>query len=550
MATLLQLRDEALHASRAAHDRIRLELAIYRNNAYGSGSHRIGRLKAQVAESLDPKVRKGVNRLIPGFVEQMARIEVQPDKSYRIDDDMVLCEDLQNWLDMNDDAIDEGEDMETLIKHNLALGHAICKVGWDPHQMVVTAGPVNPLSISVDPACRKVNFSDAEWLVHREGQTVEYIQRNYPDFDLGKVRLRESVKKDTQSVTLDEMWIRPEKAAACGVEVDVELGGMLVAVFINDVFHRIRHSPYWWPDFPFCSWRNFTDIDDMSGKPNEFWGYGYGSQLWTNQKFLDEMMANLGTIARNQAVGRFVSPRGMFDMEQILPIHGLNIEFDDRLFRVDDFEHLPPDQVPPVLFQIYQLLSEQMDSEIPSLSDVYTGDAPEGNESGRAINARQYAAFSQLSANIRAMNEFRRKRTRIKLTMIQQYAQRPLSPHQWRGGIDLPDFFPEDARHVSYELVYPDLSQLPNTPAGRVQVVIMLTNMVNSLVQSGVQVTQQTIERLMEFIGLDKGFGLKAEDFLPAIMPGMMGTGGGGAQVPNADEQVVSGIEAAMKAER
>ena len=549
MATLLELRDEALESSKAAHDRIRMELAIYRNNAYGSGTHRVGRLKSQVPESPDPKVRKGVNRLIPGFVEQMARIDIQPDRSYRIDDDMILCEDLQNWLDMNDDAADEGEDMETLIKQNLALGHAICKVGWDPRQMIVTAGPVNPLSISVDPACRKANFSDADYLVHREQQTVAYVKRDYPDFDLGKVRLRESTKKDFQSLTVDNMWVRPERAEECGVEVDTSLGGVLMAVFINNVFHKIEHSPYWWPDFPFCSWRNFVDIDDMSGKPNEFWGYGYGSQLWTNQQLLDEMIANLVLISRNQAVGRFVSPKGMFDMEQVLPIHGLNIEFDDRLFRIEDFMHLPPDQVPPVLFQVYQLLSDQLDSEIPSLSDVYTGAAPQGNESGRAINARQYAAFSQLSSNIRAMNEFRQRRTRIKVTMIQQYAQRPLAPHQWRGGIDLPDFFPEDARHVSYELVYPDLSQLPNTPAGRVQVVIMLTNMVNSLVASGVQVTQQTIERLMEFIGLDKGFGLKAEDFLPSIMPGMMGTGGG-AQVPNADEQVVSGIEAAMKAER
>ncbi len=533
MSTLLELRDEALDASKGAHDRIRHELAIYRNNAYGSGSHRVGRVKSQAGESLDPKVRKGVNRLIPGFLEQMARIEVQPDRSYRTDDDILLCEDLQNWLDMNDDAVDEGEDMEALIKQNLALGHAVCKVGWDPQQMLVTAGPVNPLSLSVDPSCRKVNFSDAEWLVHREQQTIEYVKRFYPDFDLGHIKLE---RKDTQLVSVDEMWIRPQKAVACGVECDLDLGGMLVAVFINSVFHKVEHSPYWYPDFPFCSWRNFTDIDDQSGKPHEFWGYGYGTQLWSNQKLIDEMLANLVLISRNQAVGRFLSTKGALDMEQVLPIHGLNIEVNED-FSLNDIEHLAPDQIPPILFQIYEYLSSQADSEIPSLSDVFVGEEPRGNASGRAINARQYASFSQLSSNIRSMNDFRRKRNRVKITMIQQFAQRPLLPHQWRGGIDLPEFFPEDARHVSYQLVLPDTSMLPNTPAGRLQVVQMMANM-------GMMMAP---ERMLEFIGLDRGFGLKAEDFKPMPMP-VQGAGGGAPG--QLDEGVVSGIEAAMKAER
>lgn len=535
MLTLLELRDEAIDASKYAHDRIRSELAIYQNNAYGTGHHRVGRVKSQAGESLDPKVRKGVNRLIPGFMEQMARIEVQPDRSYRTEDDILLCEDLQAWLDMNDDAADEGEDMEGLIKQNLALGHAICKVGWDPVQMVATAGPVSPLCISVDPACRKVNFSDAGFLVHREPQNLGYVREHYPDFNLGQLNIKVE-KGERQSLVVDEMWVRPEKAKQCGVEVDDDIGGVLVAVFINSIFHKIEYSPYWYPDFPFCSWRNFMDIDDSTGKPHEFWGYGYGTQLWTNQKLIDEMLANLVLISRNQAVGRFLSKEGALDMEQVLPIHGLNIEINED-FSLEDVMHLPPDVIPPVLFQIFEFFSNQADSEIPSLSDIFVGEGPGGSESGRAINARQYASFSQLSGNIRSMNDFRRRRARIKTTMIQQYAQRPLRAHQWRGGIDLPEFFPEDARHVSYQLALPDVSMLPNTPAGRLQVVQMLANM--GMVMAP--------ERMLEFIGLDRGFGLKAEDFMPMPMP-VQGAGGGApGQI---DEGVVSGIEAAMKAER
>ena len=535
MPTIIDLRDEALAAAEAAHDRVRHELAIYRNEAYAGKGNKVGRVFSMAGESLDPKVRKGINRLLPGFQEQMARIEVQPDRSYRTEEDIVLCEDIQNWLDMNDEVADEGGDMTVAIMHNLALGNAICKTRWDARRMTVVSEPIHPLTFSVDPACTKSDLSNAEYVNHRQFQSGMYVKMNYPKFKLEKLK-HPPQDLHSDSLVVDELWIRAETAKEYGVKVDeMHDGSVLQAVFIQDILHRVRVSPYWWPDFPFAAWRNFIDMDTESGLPCSFWGHGYGVQLWNNQKLLDEMLANLVLISRNQAVGRFLTKRGALDMEQVLPVHGLNIEVEEG-FTLEDIQHLPPDAIPPVLFQIVEVLMQSMDEEIPSLADVFTGEAPYSGASGRAVNALQYASFSQLASNIRAMNRFRLRRGRMKVSFIQQYARRPSKAHLWRGGVDLPQQFPEDARHVGYQLVLPDVSSLPNTPAGRMQIVQMLASM-------GMMMSP---EKMLEFIGLDKGFGLQAADFMPMQM-GPGGMGGGPAQ---ADEQVISGLEKAMKAER
>ena len=83
----------------------------------------------------------------------------------------------------------------------------------------------------------------------------------------------------------------------------------------------------------------------------------------------------------------------------------------------------------------------------------------------------------------------------------------------------------------------PDTSNLPNTPAGRLQLIQLLESM--GMVMAP--------ERVIEFVGLDKGFGLKAEDFVTGQVGGMPAEGGG---VTQASEQVSSGLEAAMSMER
>lgn len=540
---LIDLRDELLDTNKGAHERIRRELAIYRNEAY-TGIEKIGRVKAMAKQSIDPKIRKGVNRLIPGFQQNAARIEVQPDKSSRTEFDIQFIEDIQNWLDMNDDATDEAEDLHVGVMHNLALGNHVCKIGWDHRRQVIASDPINPLNFFVHSGAKKSNFSDCDALMHRELQTGAYLKRNNERLSLRDFTTSRREDIEAEVFTVDEIWMRPWVAGEYGIGVEKDEEAMVIAIIINNKIHRARLSRYWWPDYPFVHWRNFLDVDDMSGKAFNFWGHGYGHQLWENQKLLDEMLANLVLISRNQSVGRFLSVMGALDMEQVLPIHGLNIEIDPDLLKgnmkiSDVVQHLPPDQVPAFLGEMLTLVSAKIDEELPSMNPVYTGEQPAGNPSGRAVNSLQFAAFSQLSDNITRMNEFRLRRARIKVTMLQQYARRPLSPHAWRGGIDLPDRFEEDARHVGYHLTLPDTSQMPNTPAGRMQVVMMLANM--GLVMAP--------ERILEFVGLDRGFGLKASDFMqvPIQMPG---TASGDAAPGNQSQAAIAGLEAAMSVEK
>ena len=539
---LIDLRNELLDCNKVSHERIRRELRIYRNEDY-TGVERIGGVKAMTKSSIDPKVRKGVNRLIPGFQQNASRIEVQPDKSSRTEMDIQYIEDIQNWLDMNDDATDEAEELHVAVQHNLALGNHICKIGWDHRRQTIAAEAIHPLNFFVHSAAKKSNFSDADVVMHREMQSGAYLSRNDEKLSLKDFSSNRKEDIEKEIYTVDEIWMRPWIAKEYGISVDDDEDAVVVAVVINSKIHRARLSHYWWPDFPFAHWRNFLDVDDVNGKAYNFWGHGYGHQLWENQKLLDEMLANLVLISRNQSVGRFLSIMGSLDMEQVLPIHGLNIEIDPDMLKGnqkigDIVQHLPPDQVPAFLGEMLGIVSGAIDDELPSMNPVYTGEQPAGNPSGRAVNSLQFAAFSQLSDNITRMNEFRMRRARIKVTMLQQYARRPLKAHQWRGGIDLPDRFEEDARHVGYHLTLPDTSQMPNTPAGRMQVVMMLANM-------GLMMAP---ERILEFVGLDRGFGLKASDFMqvPIQMPGASGDGASG----NQSQAAMAGLEAAMSSER
>ena len=91
------------------------------------------------------------------------------------------------------------------------------------------------------------------------------------------------------------------------------------------------------------------------------------------------------------------------------------------------------------------------------------------------------------------------------------------------------DPFPEEARHVGYRLSMPDLTALPNTPAGKLQMLQVLGSL-------GLQPKDP-----LDILGLTKGYGWTSEDFTMVVPPFA------GGQV---DEEVLSGQEMAMRAER
>ncbi len=523
MATLIELRDDAFSASQEAHNRIKREMAIYKNEGYLDGSVRLGSLRPLVQASLDPKTTNAINRMIPAFLEQTVRIEVQPDRHAQNDEELILVQDLQNWMDMMDEVDSEASQLNALVTYNLAVGNTIGKVFYDWKHGVVRAPAIDPLTFAPDPRCARTDFADADYVCQTNWHRGMDIKDDY------EIPWIEDTDWERAGYRVDEMWLTKEKAEDCGINISECRTPIVLATLVNDKISRVQESPFWWPGFPYCAWRNFLNLLG-DGKSHDFWGYGYGTLMWPQQKLLDELLANLVLINRNISVGRFVTTHGTLDRERILSEHGIVVELNEGK-DMNDFQHLPPEELPSALVQFVLQISNTTNEMVPSLTPVFTGEAPFAGASGRAVNSLQTAAFNQISGNVAAMNEFRLRRARIKVTMIQQFARKPLKPHLWRGGLDLPEVFPDDARKIGYQLMMPDGTSIPNTLAGRLQVVQFLQ-------ASGLNLTP---EKLLEFIGLDRGFGLRAGDLV------VSGPSQGGAQL---DEEVLSGQEAALRAER
>lgn len=519
---LIWLRDDAVNGSASAHARMVHEQAIYNNKGQYDTDKTVGRMYTVAGESLNPKTTEAIQKIKPAYEDAMPRIEFQPDRSTRTDEDIVLVQDLQNWHDMMDDADGEGEIRKTLIHHNSVVGHALSKVLYNPRTGVVNAPSIDPTTFAPDPKCTDIEFKTAEYVDHFNERDGRHVRRYYPDYweGLDKKEVRGT------GYRVDEMWLRRELAEDIGVDLSSTKKAIVKATLINDDIAHVRPSPFWWPDFPFAGWRNMIDYT-ADGKSQSYWGFGFASLLWPQQKMLDHLLANLVLIVNNQAVGRFLSEKGALDWEQILPIHGLNIELEEGI-KLNQIEFLPPDQIPPILIDFVKYITEIMTNMVPSLSPVFTGEAPFSGASGRAVSALQFAAFSQASTNIKSANEFRKRRARMKAVMIQQFAKKPLAPHMWRGGLDLPDRFPEDARHIGFNIHTADATSLPNTPVGRLQIAQFLA-------AQGLQMTPQ---KLLEFVGLDQGFGIRAEDFI------MNPLGGAGAPI---NEEVITGRETAIE---
>lgn len=534
-----EIRDDAWSASSAAHQRMKREWEIYHNADYPREERILRDMIPRAKASLNPQIQKGILRLVSPFLEQAVRIEVEPDRSDRLEEDIVWTQDLANWNQMMEEARGETEALSSLILHNLVGGTACSKTFFDTRTRIIRSDTVNPQSIAVDAEASRIDLSDAMAVCQRAWHDEAYLMRHY-DWEprVQERRYDERLRFNAPVHKLDEVWIRRELAEDCDNFDQEKLQKtekqIFVGTLIDDELVRLRATPFWWPDFPFSFWRNFT-ASTQDSRATDFWGFGYGTLLAPQQKLLDEMIATLVAIARNMPTGQVVTTRGALDPEQQFNIDGQIIELQSNKKIGEDFQKMPVDQIPPVFAEMVQYVAQVMEEQMPSLSGVFTGEEPGGgNASGRAINSRQWAAFTQLSGNVGALNECRKHRMRQTLTLIQQTAKKPLSPHIWRGGLDLPDYFPAEARYVGFKLTANDASSMPHSPAAKLQIA-------QSLAAMGYQMT---LEELLKFTGFDRGYGLTPEQFTDLTqMPMGMGMQGG-PQMPG--QNVVSGVETPM----
>ena len=531
MPKLLELRDDAFQQSSKAHARIRHELDVFKNEGYEAGT-RVGAAVSLVDASLMPQIQTGCIRMIPAFREQISKISVEPDTENPTVQDILHIENMQNWNDMYEEVDDEANRMRSHIYWNLVAGNTISKVRWDPEMKLVRCESINPTSFAPDPSCTQSKFSDAKYVCQYNMHTIRHLKKYYEDWTPKRkeYNYRGKHRGYDQHHRVDEMWLNRDIADDCGINVKDTRREVIKVVLIDDELHKAQPSPYWYPGFPFAHWRNFLDLQH-DGKAHSFWGYGYGTLAWPQQKMLDEFMANFLLMVRNLGVGRFIAKDGAIDEDQILPIMGNIIRMNDVTGSItDNLQHLPPEQIPSVFSEFITFISGIMTNMMPSLSEVFAGDAPYSGASGRAVASLQFANFNQLSDNIREMNEFRVRRQHIKYTILQQFARKPLRPHLWRGGLDLHDPFPEEARHIGFKLSTPDLTSLPNTPAGKLQIL-------QTLMAMGIQPKDP-----LNLLGISKAYGWSQDDF--TIIPPQ-------ALDPNAtNADVATGREPNMSAER
>ena len=537
MSNLIEIRDEAFGASAPSHDRIKFELAIFKNEGYSvHENENVGTLRAQVNESLVPEIVTGCMRLIPAFREQQSEIKIESDKNAPEEYDQILIENLSNWKKMYEEVYDEGMAMRAAIYRNLTVGNAIDKIKYDPDRRLVCAEGINPTNFAPDPKGCQSNFADSDYVCQKGFHNRRYIKRHYPDANLDKKQYSFNTTLHNKSSyhaehRVDEIWMRRDIAEDCGVDVSGTNRRIIVAKLIDDKLYRAQGSPYWYPEFPYVHWRNFLDML-ADGKNHNFWGYGYGTLCWTQQKVLDEFVSNFIHILRNLGVGRILAEDGAIDEDFLTQMHGAIIRLNEG-FNIDAAEPIPPESVPPEIMAFAQFITGIMTEMMPSLSDTFAGEQPTGNPSGKAIQSLQYANFSQLSDNIGEMNNFRMRRERKKYALTQQFARRPIEPYLWRGGLDMQDPFPEEGRHIGYKLTMPDLTSLPNTIAGRIEVLERMAGM------------GFIPKNPFELLNITKGYGWTADDFIQIpIVPTPEGA------APQMNTAAANGQEPAMRSER
>ena len=422
--------------------------------------------------------------------------------------------DLTSRVKMYEDADSEIDLHRVSSLHLLNQGLTIRKIVWDRFDDRLTCPVISPLTFVVDPGCTQVSLADARFCGQRDAQSKLDVSVNYPSYEM--------VGNPEDIVTVDEMWVRGWVAKHyLGIDTELDI---IRLVFVDGELLDAWPSPWNYPDFPYSAWRCF-DVVDKSKKPCQFWGTGYPKKLWRQQKLLDNIIANILIMISNQASGMMITEYGAFTNPSILKrIHGAIIEL-AKGKTLRQVQELPPVQISREAVDLMRFVVEIMEG-ITGIGAVFTGEAPDQALSGRAISSLQAQAFSHISNLIRGMVEHRRRLARMKASAVQQYAQRPVKPNLWRGGIDIKSEFPEDARHVGYQEEIHDTSLLPQTAAGKMEFAQLLS-------QFGL-----TIEKFLELTGIDKAYGLSPKDFAVAS-PNPVAAGG--ANQPN--EDVLAGVE-------
>ena len=526
-----RLRDEAFEEASPHHRRIERDFATYLNRETTSNNRWIKSFNSVVTRSYDPQVRKNIQRMIPLFTEQMQEISIKA----ILEEDEILIDDLRNWVVMMEDADGEAERLRCAVTHNLVHGNVITKTLYDPRSQIIRNPVIPPECFAPDPNCTQSNFSDADYVCHTTYQRRSKVMIDYPNW---KPKTRRFYKNNSyDSIRIDELSVRRNRIE----ELDYEITGgnkdtheIIDVILIDNEMYSITESDSFYPEFPYSFWRNFLDFGTTE-KAQEFWGIGYASLMESEQRLYDELLANIILIVRNLTVGKIISEKDVLDIEQLDNYHGAITELNEDK-TLEQVKEMSPADVPPFLFQILVFVRGFLQENSPAGGEIFTGQDT-GDNSGRAISNRQNAAFNQFAENVRAMNEYRRHKKYVTLNFIQQYAEKPLAPHLWRGGLPMPDNFDPDSRHAKYALSFPEVSGLPFTPAGKIQFLSALQNL-------GIRLKA---EKILDMLKLESGYGITSDDY--EVVENMASQFGQSDVMP-IQSNVINAVDSALPSEQ
>lgn len=474
-ADFVELRDWSFGEHASHHNAIKREQSIYFANARKTGTGHpaggtIGNLTVHTNEILNNKVFEVTHAV-------QTRLSQGSPKAYLEATDEThgdAVDGVQGFLDDYNDADDDLDNLDTQILQITVGGISAVKTMWNMREDRLTCKSVNPLMLAVDPECFDVSFDGAGFVIESSQRRYGYLRHRYPHWNPRRLKRHESPRR--KWFRTDEIWMEPWYAEE---EFGIKSPSMLRAVLVDGTLVFLGLSPFWFRGFPYVCGRGFKHYD-ANGDPNVFWGFGYPRILSAQQKVLDEVIAQILLILQNQGLGQFLMLKGaMGKNKRMRRRPGEIYEIDPEIMQAlgatslrDILEQIPPSDVPASLFQFLLYVEGTMEGNT-GISAVFSGQEPQGNASGRAINLLQSAATAHIADLQRSLLGMKKRLARNKVALVQQLGGMPTKPQQWRAGLPKREFNPF-WRHVPVRIRIQDASSLPHTLQGKLELGMLL----------------------------------------------------------------------------
>ena len=501
---ITQLSHQAFEEAEPYHRSMLEEVSNYKNVAI-SGREQYGINSKEVGGTLEfPQAGEIVDRLVPAFKAELAKVELHPQKQMESDDDPRFVEDLQDILEQHEEAGNDSLINESMIEHFLICGNFISMVHFDSDSHTVRAPVIPPWQFAPDPVT-DIDLDSADYVVRRTYQTNEYVKARWSEAPLTDYKPDDGELNKGNNV-VDRLWIKSQyaKSMDLGINGIDDTANMVVAVVVNDEPQSAVQDPIAYPSFPFAKGTNYSQIDSRKGLG--FWGAGYTQRSRSEEVAYNNFLSAYLDIVSELPHNRLITTEGAIPVNSILNIPGSVIQLMPGK-SLADVEVLRSEQPPTSMLQAIGILRESLQNKAVSLSPVFTGGSPGANTSGKAIISLQGATYNQISGKVASLNEARRKRVEIRVHVIQSQYNLPTKPNQWRYGGRF--VLLEDARFVGFDAVVPDNMGIPNTLAGRVSLLQTLAGLGYML----------KTERLADFLRLGSSFGLSMDDLIPIPQP-------------------------------